>query len=142
MYVVVPSIPGKEFGSAIRGSCEYNGDIYIYQSDDHFSPMLNAIRARQRFGPDHFDTVADRATNVSHHCGMVPGDEEAFIPTLLSTSSNCSQSNEEMPVVTLGSPLSSTAPPPRDVAVAVGSAVPIRQRQPYPLAVDFFDVRT
>jgi hypothetical protein len=52
---------------------------------------------------------------------MVSSDNEV-VPTLLSTSSASGQSKEDMPVVTLGSPLYTLAGLPSDVAAAVKSA--------------------
>ncbi|KAH8751107.1 hypothetical protein F5883DRAFT_578622 [Diaporthe sp. PMI_573] len=127
----------KLTGAHMAVLCEFNGEIYIYQSDDHFSPILNSVRARQRFGPDHFDTVAERATGVSHHRAVAPGDKR-IVPTLSFTSSPTSHADEDLPLITLGSPLYSGDGQPSDLAVAIRSAAAVRHRQPCPLAVDFF----
>jgi hypothetical protein len=34
--------------------CEYGGETYIYESDKHFSLMLNNVQPAHRFGLDHF----------------------------------------------------------------------------------------
>ncbi|KAH8755089.1 hypothetical protein F5883DRAFT_718938 [Diaporthe sp. PMI_573] len=52
----------KLTGAHMAVLCEYNGETYVYESDKHFSPILNNVRGGHRFGPDNFETVADRAT--------------------------------------------------------------------------------
>jgi hypothetical protein len=99
----------KLTGAHIAVLCEYNGKTYVYESDKHFSPILNNVRAAHRFGPDHFETVADRATTSYGHNAKVPRHRPSLPPYISSASSSCSQPDGELPVVTLGSPLCSAS---------------------------------
>jgi hypothetical protein len=131
----------KLTGAHMAVLCEYNGDTYVYESDKYFSPILNNIRAGHRFGPDNFETVADRATTSYEDNTKVPFYQASLPPYTSSSSSSSSQPDEELPVVTLGSPFCPASP---SAAAAINlnakteSTMPIRCKKPYPLAVDFF----
>ena len=131
----------KLTGAHMAVLCEYNGEIYIYESDQHFSLTLNNVRAGHRFGPDHFETVADRATISYEHHNKVSCHQPSLVPYISSTSSSSSQLDEELPVVTLGSPFYPASPSAGtsvDLTAKTESTLSIRRRKPYPLAVDFF----
>lgn len=134
-------------GAHIAVLFEYEGKIYSYRSDNRFSNILSNIHLVQQFGPDHFDTVADRTSPRK----LLRGKAELDAPTLPITNSgsnHCSDYNsfpfpestnasryldKDSPVVVLGSPFS-----PYPAAAAEAKSPSPLKKQPYPLAVDFF----
>lgn len=47
-------------GAHIAILIEFNGTTYSYQSDTHFSAAVKDVVVNKQYGPDHFETVADR----------------------------------------------------------------------------------
>lgn len=100
----------KLTGAHIAVLCRYSGETYVYESNKHFSPILNNVRTEHRFGPDHFKTVADRETTSYSHNAKVPYHRPSLPPHIAFAPSPCSQPDEELPIVTLGSPTCSASP--------------------------------
>lgn len=75
-------------GAHIAILMEYNGTGFLYQSDEHFTLELQNLSAKQRFGPDHFDTVADRGSGTQNiDYTRPPSATQDAVPLLSSTSS-------------------------------------------------------
>lgn len=142
-------------GAHIAILMEYNDAIFLYQSDNRFATALANVSARQCFGPDHFDTVADRSSGnqIPHVLNQPPVVSIDITRLLSSTSSNFTNLTEGLPqnqdrcLNLLMSSLDHSIPIKcQNTAVSAkdqktgmsSSAVHHEQKKLYPLDADFF----
>lgn len=144
-------------GAHIAILMEYNGGIFLYQSDNCFASALKSIPAKQYFGPDHFDTVADRSSGNQNPftLNQPPSIPVDVTPLLSSTSSTFTSSTmDSLPLQVHHESLDFSMPTldpytktryknraatngnPKPEAVSL--EVHKGEQRYYPLAVDFF----
>lgn len=121
-------------GAHVAVLIEHNGTIYLYQSDDQFAQIFQNIPSKHKFGPDHFDTVADRSgrsQSPTLPSSQLLSTEGIITPPLSSASSTSTiwPSFSEIQPVTDDRETTSWQ--------VDGS---INMRDVYPLAVDFFKI--
>lgn len=80
-------------GARIAMIIEYGGLSYSYKSDNGFAPMIDdiGIPLQNQFGPDHFDTVADREMTTAQ---ITLGQTSVSAPSS-STSTTFGSSSDE-----------------------------------------------
>jgi hypothetical protein len=89
-------------GAHIAILIEFNGVVYSYQSDNHFSAAVKNVKTKQQYGPDDFDTVTDRGGPQS--CSPDPQNQTA-LPSVASNPLPLSPSlfiPSSMPTISLG----------------------------------------
>ncbi|KAG6354891.1 hypothetical protein INS49_003972 [Diaporthe citri] len=141
-------------GAHIAILVEFNGAVYSYQSDNRFSAAVNNFEAKRQYGPDNFDTVADRG-GPKASCSPDPQNQIAASslasnPPPLSPPS-CFPSVMKKPAISLGNTSSDTTCLPsstslhqqssetEDCTARIKMGFAGHQRKSvYPLAADFF----
>lgn len=89
-------------GAHIAVLVEFNGAISSYQSDGHFTNILNNINTKHCFDPDYFETIADRRgrrngiPQLNGPAQSVP-NLSGTTPLTSSTSSTFTTSTTDLP---------------------------------------------